>query len=80
MLTAAGPNRIAPRPVPVMCEQLPVTDGILSEDRTKAYAPTMAWIMISFRFPESVFFMEKKPAIKNGTQTTPQAMQNLAGR
>ena len=32
---AVGPKRIAPRATPVGCEQLPVTEGILIEDRTK---------------------------------------------
>ena len=31
METAEGPNRIAPSPVPVIWEQLPVTDGIFKE-------------------------------------------------
>ncbi len=34
-----GRNRMAPRPVPVGWEQLPVTDGIFSADRTNVNAP-----------------------------------------
>ena len=35
MLTAEGPNKMAPSPVPVMWEQLPVTEGIFKEEITK---------------------------------------------
>lgn len=34
-----GPKRIAPRPVPVGCEQLPVTDGNFRAERTNTKAP-----------------------------------------
>ena len=34
-----GRNRMAPSPVPVGCEQLPVTDGIFRADRTNVKAP-----------------------------------------
>ena len=37
-----GPKRIAPSPVPVGCEQLPVTEGILSDERMKTKAPASA--------------------------------------
>ena len=33
---------MAPRPVPVMCEQLPVTEGIFRDEITKTKAPEMA--------------------------------------
>ena len=35
---AVGPNSRAPRPVPVGCEQLPVTDGSFKAERTKENA------------------------------------------
>ena len=31
---AVGPKRIAPRATPVGCEQLPVTEGIFSDEST----------------------------------------------
>ena len=37
-----GPKNEADRPVPVGCEQLPVTEGILSADNTKTNAPQTA--------------------------------------
>ena len=37
-----GRNRIAPTPVPVGCEELPVTEGSLMADRTKVKAPAAA--------------------------------------
>ncbi len=37
-----GPKSIAPMPVPVGWEQLPVTDGIFREERTKMKAPDTA--------------------------------------
>jgi hypothetical protein len=46
----AGPNKIAPRPIPVGCEQLPVTEGIFSEDSTKVKAPAKASKNISLAF------------------------------
>ena len=35
ILTEQGPKRIAPRPVPVIWEQLPVTEGIFKDEMTK---------------------------------------------
>jgi hypothetical protein len=37
-----GPKRIAPRPVPVGWEQLPVTEGNFREESTKTKAPATA--------------------------------------
>ena len=74
-LVAAGPKRIAPMPVPVIWEQLPVTDGILREEITKMNAPLMARIMRDLRLLLRVLRIEKKPATRKGTQTAPQAMQ-----
>ncbi len=34
-----GPKSIAPRPVPVGCEQLPVTEGIFKADSTNTKPP-----------------------------------------
>ena len=79
MLTARGPNRMAPSPVPVMWEQLPVTEGIFKEEITKMNAPDIASIVISRRSLLTVFLMEKNPAAKNGRLRTPQAIQNRGG-
>ena len=59
MDTALGPNRIAPRPVPVMCEHEPVTDGILSDEITKMNAPAMAISVIERRSCATVLLSEK---------------------
>ena len=40
--TALGPKRMAPSPVPVIWEQLPVTDGIFKEEITNTKAPDIA--------------------------------------
>ena len=79
-LTDAGPNKIAPSPVPVICEQLPVTEGILSDEITKINAPDIAISVKFLLFSFTLFFNEINPAIRNGMQTTPQATQYLAGR
>ena len=79
-LTAAGPNRIAPSPVPVICEQLPVTDGIFSDEITKIKAPAMAISVMLLLFSLTLFLSEMNPAIRNGRQMTPHATQYPAGR
>lgn len=79
-LTAAGPNRIAPSPVPVIWEQLPVTDGIFKDEITKINAPDMAISVIVFRFSFTLFFREINPAARNGRQIMPHVTQNATGR
>ena len=59
ILTAVGPKRMAPIPVPVICEQLPVTDGIFKDETTKINAPAIASIEIFLRFADNVFLIEK---------------------
>ena len=80
MLTQEGPKRMAPSPVPVMWEQLPVTEGIFREEITKIKAPDMASSMSAFRFSCTVLRIEKKPASTKGRHKTPQAMQKPPGR
>ena len=80
MLTADGPNRMAPRPVPVMWEQLPVTDGIFKEEITNTKAPAIARSTSVLRLASMVFRIEKKPARRNGMQITPHATQKPTGR
>ena len=80
MLVVHGPKRIAPSPVPVIWEQLPVTDGILRAEITKIYAPDIAKIVIALGFSENIFFILRNPFTKNGMQTAPQAIQSVGGR
>ena len=58
-LTAHGPNRIAPRPVPVIWEQLPVTEGIFRDDSTNTKAPAIAISVMDLRFSCSFSFFLK---------------------
>lgn len=46
---------MAPRPVPVMCEQLPEPEGIFSEEMTKMNAPDMASSVMRFLRSRRVF-------------------------
>lgn len=80
MLTALGPKRIAPSPVPVIWEQLPVTDGIFKDEITNTKAPAIARSVMFFRFSFNFFSMEKNPLSKNGIQITPHPIQNFSGR
>ena len=63
-----------------MWEQLPVTEGILSDEITKINAPAMAISVMFLLFSFTLFFNEINPAIRNGRQTTPHATQQPAGR
>ena len=45
-----GPKIMAPRPTPVGCEQLPVTDGIFREESTKQKPPAPPRRSIVLRF------------------------------
>ena len=72
MLTADGPKRMAPNPVPVMWEQLPVTDGIFSEEITNTKAPAIARSGSSRELAATVFFHgEKACCQERNTQDTP---------
>ena len=75
-----GPNKIAPSPVPVMWEQLPVTEGIFNEEITKMNAPDIASSVMERLSACRRFLMEKKPISRNGRQRTPHATQYPAGR
>ena len=79
-LTAHGPNRIAPRPVPVIWEQLPVTEGIFRDDSTNTNAPAIAISVMDLRFSCTLLFSDRNPNTKNGRQTMPHAIQNTGGR
>ena len=58
-----------------MWEQLPVTDGIFSDEITKINAPDIAISVRFLRFVFILFFREIKPAARNGRQTIPHATQ-----
>ena len=70
-----GPKRIAPSPVPVGCEQLPVTEGILSDERMKTKAPASARSIFVLLFFFACFCILIPPAIRNGIHTTPHIIQ-----
>ena len=80
MLTAVGPNRIAARPVPVIWEQLPVTEGIFSEEITKMNAPEMAMMEMALGCSATVFFRDLKPRYQKGRHTANQNRAWLTGR
>ena len=61
ILVTHGPNKIAPRPVPVIWEQLPVTDGIFKDESTNTKAPVKAsTVRVLLSFP-STFLIFIKP-------------------
>ena len=70
-----GPKRIAPSPVPVGCEQLPVTEGIFSDERMKTKAPASARSIFVLLFFFACFCILIPPAIRNGIHTTPHIIQ-----
>lgn len=78
---AAGtPNKIAARPVPVIWLQLPVTEGILSEEITKINAPDIASSKTDLRRCCIRCRIEMTPAVKNGRHNAPHATQSAGGR
>ena len=80
ILVTHGPNKIAPRPVPVIWEQLPVTEGIFKDESTNTKAPVKAsTVRVLLSFP-STFLIFIKPITKNGTQITPHKIQYFTGR
>ena len=80
ILVTHGPNKIAPRPVPVIWEQLPVTDGIFKDESTNTKAPVKASTVRALLSFPSIFLIFMKPITKNGTQITPHKIQYFTGR
>ena len=80
ILVTQGPKRIAPRPVPVMWEQLPVTDGIFRDEITNTKAPVIARSVIAFLSLATILRIPIKPNTKNGIQTTYQKTRHPSGR
>ena len=64
-------------PVPVIWEQLAVTEGIFSDDITKINAPDMAIRIRFLLFSFTLFLSEMNPAIRNGSRRAPHARSNL---
>ena len=79
-LIANGPNKTVPRPTPVGCEQLPVTEGIFKADRTKANAPDSPRIIFVSGFSSIVLRIERNPKIINGTEITHQKIAHSIGK
>ena len=52
-----GPNRTAPSPMPVGCDELPVTEGSLSAERTKQKPPAAPSSSRAERFSAIVFLV-----------------------
>ena len=75
ILTEQGPKRIAPRPVPVIWEQLPVTEGIFKDEMTKINAPDMARSVRARLFSSNVFLSFINPVTRNGRHKMPHATQ-----
>ena len=63
---------MAARPVPVIWEQLPVTEGIFSEEITKMNAPAMAMMDMDLGCSATVFLSDLKPINQKGRQTANQ--------
>jgi len=64
---ATGPKSRAPSPVPVGCEQLPVTEGSFSAERTKAKAAATPSSMRCSGLSRMRFLMASRPPATNGT-------------
>src|SRR3954453_13130447 len=77
---AKGPNKIVPRPTPVGCEELPVTEGIFKADKTKAKAPERPSIILVSGFSLTPLRNERKPRIRNGRVTAHQKIVHSIGK
>ena len=77
---ALGPNKIAARPTPVGCEQLPVTEGILRADNTNTKAPQRANNNFFFGCSFTIFVIFFSPTTKNGIKITHQVIAHFTGK
>ncbi len=71
---AVGPKIIAPKPIPVGCEQLPVSDGSFSADSTKVKAAETPKIIFNFGLFLIFLLIEDNPRKINGIHSAPQEM------
>ena len=63
-----GPNSIAPRAIPVGCEQLPVRDGIFSADSMNTNAPAIASSIFALGTSSIFVFMALNPNSTKGAE------------
>ena len=68
-----GRNSTAPRPVPVGCDELPVTEGSLIEDSTKVKAPAAASSSRDSGCSFDCLMTARAPWTTNGVETANQA-------
>jgi hypothetical protein len=77
---ANGPNRIAPSPVPVGWEQLPVIDGSFSADRINVKAAETPRSILSSGFAVTDRAMERSPKPTHTADTAPHDAACATGR
>src|SRR5699024_6154668 len=65
---------------PAVCEHAPVTDGIVSDEITRIIAPAMATGVIARRSCATVRLMEKYPASRKGSASTPHKTHMDGGK
>ena len=75
-----GPNNTAPRPMPVGCEELPVTDGSLSADSTKQNPPAAPSRSSEERFSATVLRVLRTLCTTKGAAAAVQTAQYAGGR
>ncbi|CAM5242350.1 hypothetical protein SHIRM173S_10511 [Streptomyces hirsutus] len=75
-----GRNRMAPSPVPVGWEQLPVTEGSFSADRTKVNAPEAPSSSVLSGCSLTSRTSERAPWTTNGAAAAPHATACTGGR
>src|SRR5438067_12996644 len=75
-----GPKRMAPSATPVGCEQLPVTDGILSAESTNEKAPDMP--RVSLLWGDLCTWREivRIPQTTKGAETANQNRHHSGGK
>jgi hypothetical protein len=76
-----GPNKTAASPVPVGCDDEPVTDGSFNELRTKIKAPATAMSIFCCSGNSCSFFWSAiKPQTMNGAAAANQIITHTNGR
>ena len=75
-----GPNKTAPRPIPVGCDELPVTDGSLSAERTKQKPPAAPSSSNAERFSAIVFLVLRTLWMTAGAAAAVQTAAYTGGR
>lgn len=75
-----GPKTMAPSPVPVGCEQDPVTEGIFKAESTKAKAPEAASVIRASGRSATIWRMRRAPITTKGAEAIYQPRHWAAGR